>query len=216
VPNVCVIGSANVDYAVSLPRLPSPGETVSGGTLLVNLGGKGANQAMAARRLGGEVRMIGCVGTDTDGRRIRTALGEAGIGIEGLVETSLSATGIALILVDAEGQNQIAVAPGANHRLTVELTQQRDAGIDRLAGSVGALEHHGAGAAIAFGAALLGALEAAMIAQPVEQGRHRRGGVELHRLVVQDKTDTVRHANDCDRGVLCAQVARGIASLHAA
>ncbi|HWM77969.1 MAG TPA: PfkB family carbohydrate kinase, partial [Methylomirabilota bacterium] len=66
-PRVCVVGSANVDYTVALPRLPSPGETVSGGTLLVNLGGKGANQAMAARRLGGEVRMIGCVGDDADG-----------------------------------------------------------------------------------------------------------------------------------------------------
>src|SRR5712691_12683548 len=59
VPNVCVIGSANVDYTVALPRLPGPGETVSGGTLLVNLGGGGANQTVAARRLGGEVRMIG-------------------------------------------------------------------------------------------------------------------------------------------------------------
>lgn len=120
-PNVCVIGSANVDYAVALPRLPGPGETVSGGTLLVNLGGKGANQAVAARRLGGEVRMIGCVGADADGRRIREALGEAGIGIEGLAKTSKAATGTALILVDADGQNQIAVAPGANHQLTVEM-----------------------------------------------------------------------------------------------
>lgn len=120
-PNVCVIGSANVDYAVALPRLPGPGETVSGGTLLVNLGGKGANQAMAARRLGGEVRMIGCVGADSNGRRIREALGAAGIGMEGLVETSKSATGTALILVDADGQNQIGVAPGANHQLTVEM-----------------------------------------------------------------------------------------------
>ena len=68
-PRVCVIGSANVDYTVALSRLPSPGETVSGGELLVNLGGKGANQAVAARRLGGEVRMIGCVGDDAGGRR---------------------------------------------------------------------------------------------------------------------------------------------------
>src|SRR5690606_35635077 len=71
--------------------------------------------------------------------------------------------------------------------------------------SVGALQDHGAGAAIALRAALLGAPEAAMLAQPVEQGRHRRQAVELHRLVVQDKMDTVRHANDCARGVLCAQ-----------
>ncbi len=120
-PRVCVIGSANVDYAVALPRLPGPGETVSGGTLLVSLGGKGANQATAARRLDGEVRLVGCVGADPDGRRIREALSAAGIGVEGLLETPDAATGTALILVDTEGRNQIAVAPGANHRLTVEM-----------------------------------------------------------------------------------------------
>jgi len=116
-----VIGSANVDYTVMLPRLPSPGETVSGGTLLINLGGKGANQAVAARRLGGEVRMIGCVGDDDDGRRIRESLRSAGIGADGLVASREAATGTALIMVDAQGRNQIAVAPGANHRLTVEM-----------------------------------------------------------------------------------------------
>lgn len=121
-PRVCVIGSANVDYTVALPRLPSPGETVSGGTLLVNLGGKGANQAVAARRLGGEVRMIGCVGDDPDGKRIAESLAAAGIGVEGLCASREAATGTALILVDAQGRNQIAVAPGANHRLTVEMT----------------------------------------------------------------------------------------------
>ena len=120
-PRVCVIGSANVDYTVALPRLPSPGETVSGGTLLVNLGGKGANQAVAARRLGGEVRMIGCVGDDADGRRIRESLAAAGIGVDGLLASREAATGTALIMVDAQGRNQIAVAPGANHRLTVEM-----------------------------------------------------------------------------------------------
>src|SRR5207249_11407436 len=103
VPNVCVIGSANVDYAVALPRLPSPGETVSGGTLLVNLGGKGANQAVAARRLGGGVRMVGCVGDDADGRRIKESLSAAGIGVAGLCASAEAATGTAIIMVDAQG-----------------------------------------------------------------------------------------------------------------
>ena len=120
-PRVCVIGSANVDYTVALPRLPSPGETVSGGTLLVNLGGKGANQAVAARRLGGEVRMLGCVGDDADGWRIRESLAAAGISVDCLLASREAATGTALIMVDAQGRNQIAVAPGANHRLTVEM-----------------------------------------------------------------------------------------------
>jgi len=120
-PRVCVIGSANVDYAVTLPRLPLAGETVSGGTLLVNLGGKGANQAVAARRLGAEVRMIGCVGDDAAGRRIQESLRGAGIFVEGLLASTEAATGTALIMVDSQGRNQIAVAPGANHRLTVEM-----------------------------------------------------------------------------------------------
>src|SRR5688500_5521764 len=93
------------------------------------------------------------------------------------------------------------------HRLAVDLAQQRDAGIHRLATAVGAFQHDGAGAAIALGAALLGAPEPAMLTQPVEQRGHRRQAVELHRLVVQDKTNAVRHANDCDRGKLYAQVA---------
>ena len=63
-PRIAVVGSVNVDFAVALERLPRAGETVSGGTLLVNHGGKGANQAVAARQLGAEVRLIGCVGDD--------------------------------------------------------------------------------------------------------------------------------------------------------
>jgi ribokinase len=125
VPRVLVIGSANVDFTVRAARLPRPGETVSGGTLLVNYGGKGANQAVAARRLGAEVRLIGCVGDDDPGRAIRDALAAEGIGVAGVVGTSAAATGTALIVVDAEGHNQIAVAPGANRTLTVEHLRAR-------------------------------------------------------------------------------------------
>jgi len=130
VPRVCVIGSANLDFTVALPRLPRTGETVSAGTLLVNRGGKGANQAVAARRLGAEVRMIGCVGDDDSGGEIRRALREQGIGVDGIATSSDAATGTALIFVDREGRNQIGVAPGANHRLTVEMAR---AGQDAIA-----------------------------------------------------------------------------------
>jgi ribokinase len=123
VPRVCVIGSANIDYTVALPRLPRVGETVSAGTLLVNRGGKGANQAVAARRLGAEVRMIGCVGDDDAGAQIRRGLAAEGIGVEGLGTVPGVATGTALIFVDREGHNQIGVAPGANHQLTVEMAR---------------------------------------------------------------------------------------------
>jgi ribokinase len=125
VPRVLVVGSANVDFTVALARLPRPGETVSEGTLLVARGGKGANQAVAARRLGAEVRLVGCVGDDASGREVRQALAAEGIGVEGLGATADAATGTALIVVDAEGRNQIAVAPGANRRLSASDVDRR-------------------------------------------------------------------------------------------
>jgi ribokinase len=129
VPRVCVVGSANVDYTVALARLPEAGETVTDGTLLVNLGGKGANQAVAARRLGAEVRMIGCVGRDAGGDRLRESLTAEGIDTAGLMVTDAAATGTALILVDRAGANQIGVAPGANRALTVEMVARHEAAL---------------------------------------------------------------------------------------
>jgi ribokinase len=120
VPRVLVVGSANVDFTVAVARLPRPGETVSGGTLLVNHGGKGANQAVAARRLGGDVAFVACVGDDDAGVAVRAALAREGIDVAGVTVSSTTATGTALIVVDAEGRNQIAVAPGANHALGVD------------------------------------------------------------------------------------------------
>src|SRR5947207_859013 len=113
-PRVLVVGSANVDFTVAAARLPRPGGTCRGGTLLVNHGGKGANQAVAARRLGAEVRFVGCVGDDASGREIGAALGREGIGVAGVTATDAAATGAALIVVDAEGRNQTGVAPGAD------------------------------------------------------------------------------------------------------
>ena len=124
-PRVLVVGSANVDFTLALPRLPQPGETVTNGTLLVNHGGKGANQAVAARRLGAEVRLIGCVGDDPSGRAVRGALRAEGVDAAGLMTSDGAATGTALILVDRDGRNQIGVAPGANRALTVEHVRAR-------------------------------------------------------------------------------------------
>jgi ribokinase len=126
VPRVAVIGSANVDYTMALPRLPAAGETVLGGRLLVDLGGKGANQAVAARKLGAEVRFLGCVGDDGTGREIARGLAALGIGVDGLIPCADAATGTALILVDAEGRNQIAVASGANERLTIDMLERHE------------------------------------------------------------------------------------------
>jgi len=122
-PRVIVVGSANIDLTVAVARLPREGETVSNGTLHVDHGGKGANQAVAARRLGAEVRFIGCLGRDPHGERIAAGLLDEGVPPEGLVRTEAADTGIALIVVDAAGRNQIAVAPGANRQLFPELVR---------------------------------------------------------------------------------------------
>lgn len=126
-PHILVVGSANVDYTVAVRRLPRPGETVSNGALLIAHGGKGANQAVAARRLGAEVRFIGCVGDDAAGAGIRAALARDGIDTSKIVTAADAATGTALIVVDADGRNQIAVAPGANRALSVERMTAADA-----------------------------------------------------------------------------------------
>jgi ribokinase len=118
VATVCVIGSSNLDFTVSVPRLPSVGETVSGGTLVTSPGGKGANQAVAARRLGVDVAFITLLGFDPMGDRLASALAEAGLPSGPIGRTTEAPTGVALIAVDPEGRNQIAVAPGANHLLT--------------------------------------------------------------------------------------------------
>src|SRR5919204_1319518 len=158
VPHVLVIGSANVDFTLALERLPEPGETVSEGTLLINHGGKGANQAVAARRLGAEVRLIGCVGDDASGRDVRAALAEEGVDITGVTMTSEAATGTALILVDRAGRNQIGVAPGANRAWTVAQLQVRaddfawaevvvvscEIPLDCVSGALGLGRRHGA------------------------------------------------------------------------
>ncbi|MEN2738761.1 ribokinase [Microbacterium sp. X-17] len=110
---LAVVGSINVDVVARVARLPGPGETVLGGALTRSPGGKGANQAVAAARLGARVRMVGCVGDDSDGRWMIDALRDAGVDTGG-IWLGDTPTGTALIAVDANGENQIVVCPGAN------------------------------------------------------------------------------------------------------
>jgi ribokinase len=110
---VLVVGSVNVDLVIAAPRLPVPGQTVTGGDVARYPGGKGGNQATAAARLGARVAFVGAVGADDMGCEARSALAAEGIDIAGLVETDRP-TGVALIMVDPRAENLIAVAPGAN------------------------------------------------------------------------------------------------------
>jgi ribokinase len=111
--SVCVLGSANMDLVVTVGRAPKSGETVVGHEFTQIPGGKGANQALAAARAGGDVRMIGAVGNDTFGRRIRAVLEADGIDTTGLQSVG-EPTGTAHIVVDEDGENTIVVVSGAN------------------------------------------------------------------------------------------------------
>ncbi len=116
--SLAVIGAINVDLVVTGARLPVPGETVVGGTFAQHHGGKGGNQAVAASRAGaGDVAMIGAVGDDAFGAASLAALEEDGVDVGHVARVGGSATGVALIAVNATGENQISVAPGANEML---------------------------------------------------------------------------------------------------
>ncbi len=124
---VVVVGSANVDLVVRVPRFPGPGETTTGDDFAVHPGGKGANQAFAAGRLGARVHMVGRVGSDDQGRLLRASLEGAGVDTAALEVDAGAPTGVALITIDASGQNQIVIVPGANGRLCPEdMERERD------------------------------------------------------------------------------------------
>lgn len=116
-PDVVVVGSVNVDFIVRVDRLPGAGSTVTGGTFERQQGGKGANQAVAAARAGARVLFVGAIGPDDIGRSARVSLVAEGIDVGGLSVVGDDPTGVALIVVDKAGENQIAVASGANARL---------------------------------------------------------------------------------------------------
>src|SRR5215813_7062043 len=114
-PRVTVVGSLNTDILLAVPHLPGPGETVlSAASAVIGGGGKGANQAVAAARLGAAVRMVGCCGDDEFGGRLRAGLVAEGVDASAVRVVAGAASGVALITVDAAGENSIAVAAGAN------------------------------------------------------------------------------------------------------
>ena len=117
-PCILVVGSINMDLVVRSPHIPAGGETVLGSGFATYPGGKGANQAVAVARLGGACRMIGCVGRDAFGEQLLTGMKSEGIDCSHIQASPDSPTGVAMIIVDAKGENSIVVASGANHRLS--------------------------------------------------------------------------------------------------
>jgi len=122
--SIVVVGSLNMDLVINVPHIPKPGETILGDRFLTFPGGKGANQAVAAARLGADVTMIGCVGNDTYGEQLISTLKAENINTEGISVLPDIATGVAMISVAEDGQNSIAVASGANFQLTPDIVRK--------------------------------------------------------------------------------------------
>lgn len=123
---ILVIGSTNMDIIAMVDHLPVPGETVGNGTLARAHGGKGANQAVAAARAGGDVTFITCTGDDDDGNKMLAGFRQDGINIDHISVISEVPTGTALIFVDKAGENCITVAPGANDHLSKAIVDQAE------------------------------------------------------------------------------------------
>jgi ribokinase len=156
-PHVVVVGSINMDLVVRVPRLPRPGETLPAQDLQNVAGGKGANQAVAAARLGARVTMVGRVGDDSFGPQLRAGLEEAGVSTQHVRLTENCSSGVAVIAVEASGENAILLASGANGQLTGDdvrasaevfrvadiLLVQLEVPIETVEAAVGLARHHG-------------------------------------------------------------------------
>jgi ribokinase len=120
-PRIAVVGSINADLVVQMPKLPGRGETVSSAEPAWFPGGKGANQAVAASRMGGNVSMFGAIGADEPGQMCLTALEQSGVDVDAVIKV-LSPTSTALVMVEHSGENQIVVADGANQHASFDST----------------------------------------------------------------------------------------------
>jgi ribokinase len=180
---IAVVGSINLDVVVEVERLPAPGETVIGGDRRELPGGKGANQAVAAARLGAAVALVGRVGADDAGRRLRDGLAGERVDVTHVRQDPEAPTGMALIAVDAAGENSIVVSPGANARVS---PGDVEAASDLLAGAAVTLLQHevpdeavAAAITAAGGTVMLNPAPARALAGPVDVLVPNRGELEM-------------------------------------
>jgi len=132
VKKILVVGSSNTDMVIKATNFPGPGETILGGRFLMNAGGKGANQAVAAARLGGVVTFVGKIGNDIFGKLAIQQLEDEGVNVDFVAIDPENPSGVALITVDSKGENSIVVAPGSNGTLS---SADFDKAIEELEGS---------------------------------------------------------------------------------
>ena len=139
-PKICVVGSSNIDLVVKSRRLPSQGETILGGEFLMVPGGKGANQAVAAAKLGAQVYFVAKLGEDIFGTQSFTNFKKEGVNTKYVTRTNKALSGVASIAVDEAGNNTIVVAPGANHLLISQDVKRAESAIASCGAIVAQLE----------------------------------------------------------------------------
>jgi len=228
---VLVIGSLNMDLVARVPHLPAPGETLASDSFATVAGGKGANQAVAAARLGARTAMVGCVGDDTHGRALRDALRHEGIDLRALRTHATQPTGLALIAVDRASRNHIVLVPGANDTLGSADLDAADALLADAAVVVCQLEvpmltvlqalqrAKAAGKTTVLNPAPARALDAALLAQvdwlvPNEVEASMLSGVAVHGLSSAREAAAVLLRRGCEQ-VLITLGAQGVLHAHA-
>lgn len=205
-PAVVCIGSLNVDLVIRLTRMPGVGETVTGHAMERHLGGKGLNQALAAARAGGDVALIGAVGTDDGGAWMRTELTAEGVDLSAVADVE-GPSGTAIIEVDANGDNRIVVIPGANGWLTPDYTAEQ---VRRLAPARIALAPLEVPPVAVLGAlreARAAGMRTILNTAPVPDEGLPAGILDVTDIVV---------ANEHEASLITGKVVAGIASAHAA
>ena len=203
---VVCIGSLNVDLVVRVARMPDTGETVTGHALERHLGGKGLNQALAAARAGGNVALVGAVGTDDGGAWMRTELGAEGVDLTAVADVD-GPSGTALIEVDAHGANRIVVIPGANGWLTGDYTSARVESLAPARIALAPLEVPPAAVLAALQAARRAGMRTMLNTAPVPPEGLPQGILEVTDIVI---------ANEHEASLITARAVDDIASAYVA
>lgn len=191
-----VVGSVNVDFVVRVDQLPRPGTTVTGGTFERHGGGKGANAAVAAARSGAVVRFVGAVGDDDLGEWQQGELAADGIDVSGLARVRRSSTGVALIVVDRVGENQIAVASGANAALDGASVRRALGSVAPSAGSVCLLSFEVADEALLAAAAWAARHDVRVVADPAPARHIPEELLVLHPILTPNAAEAMALTGD--------------------
>jgi ribokinase len=207
-PAVAVVGSVNADLVVTAPSLPAPGETVTGGTFARHGGGKGANQAVAAARLGAAVALVGAVGDDDLGSAALAELSAEGVDVARVRRLPGLATGVALIVVDAAGENAIAVASGANARVDAAAVEAGLAGLLGLPGGVVLLGHEVPADAVLAGARAARAAGWVPVLNPAPARELSDELLALGPLLTPNASEAAALTGEGDPGAAAAALAR--------